>query len=135
LPSFAGTAERDNGRATLTFNAQGHFECRWVTLKSASNTCVWTKGLDETIYCPIAHGEGRFVPADDQVCRALWDDDRVALTYADGNPNGSVDDIAGICDRSGLVLGLMPHPERLADKALSGTDGAKMFLSLVETLH
>jgi phosphoribosylformylglycinamidine synthase len=72
---------------------------------------------------PIAHGEGKFVPADDAVRRALWDDDRVALVYvrADGsaangrapdNPNGSVDDIAGICDATGLVFGLMPHPER-----------------------
>jgi phosphoribosylformylglycinamidine synthase subunit PurQ / glutaminase len=71
----------------------------------------------------IAHGEGKFVPADESVRRALWDEDRVALVYvrpdgsaangeAPDNPNGSVDDIAGVCDASGLVFGLMPHPER-----------------------
>jgi phosphoribosylformylglycinamidine synthase len=75
---------------------------------------------------PIAHGEGKFVPANDSVRRALWDNDQVALVYvrpdgspADGklpdNPNGSVDDIAGVCDASGLVFGLMPHPERFVE--------------------
>ncbi len=72
---------------------------------------------------PIAHGEGKFVPADDEVRQALWANDQVALVYVkpDGsaangqtphNPNGSIDDIAGVCDASGLVFGLMPHPER-----------------------
>jgi phosphoribosylformylglycinamidine synthase len=72
---------------------------------------------------PIAHGEGKFVPANEQVRKALWENDQVALTYIkpDGtpaggefpfNPNGSTDDIAGICDETGLVFGLMPHPER-----------------------
>src|SRR5439155_23069197 len=86
-----------------------------------SRTCVWTRGL-ETIELPVAHGEGKFVPANDAVRRALWESDQVALIYAqaDGsptggrfpeNPNGSVDDIAGVCDPTGLVLGLMPHPE------------------------
>ena len=68
---------------------------------------------------------------------------RVAFRYSDAggnvtaeaNPNGSRNNIAGIYNETGTVLGLMPHPERLADVALSGTDGAKMFLSLVETLH
>jgi phosphoribosylformylglycinamidine (FGAM) synthase-like amidotransferase family enzyme len=72
---------------------------------------------------PIAHGEGKFVPANEIVRKTLWDNDRVALVYArpDGasanreapfNPNGSIDDIAGICDETGLIFGLMPHPER-----------------------
>jgi phosphoribosylformylglycinamidine synthase len=76
-----------------------------------------------TIELPIAHGEGKFVPADDSVRAALWDTDQVAFVYAreDGspaagqfpdNPNGSIDDIAGVCDATGLVFGLMPHPER-----------------------
>ena len=79
-----------------------------------------------TIELPVAHGEGRFVPASDEVRRALWENQQVALVYAnaDGspaggqfpqNPNGSADDIAGICDPSGLVFGLMPHPERSID--------------------
>jgi phosphoribosylformylglycinamidine synthase len=75
---------------------------------------------------PIAHGEGKYVPANETSRRALWDGDQVALVYAraDGaaasgqfpdNPNGSIDDIAGVCDATGLVLGLMPHPERYVD--------------------
>jgi phosphoribosylformylglycinamidine synthase len=78
---------------------------------------------DGVFELPIAHGEGKFVPADDAVRAALWENDQVALVYTrpDGsaangefphNPNGSIDDIAGVCDASGLVLGLMPHPER-----------------------
>ena len=108
--------------ATLTHNENGRFIDRWIHLSPRSNKCVWTAGL-EALELPIAHGEGKFVPADDAVRRALWDNDQVALVYtrADGsvpqgqfpdNPNGSVDDIAGVCDSTGLVLGLMPHPER-----------------------
>ena len=110
---------------TLAGNACGRFVDRWVKLAARGRKCVWTAGLD-TLELPIAHGEGRFVAADDSVRRALWDNDQVALVYAldDGspaggkfpeNPNGSEDDIAGICDASGLVFGLMPHPERFVD--------------------
>jgi len=105
------------GEATLTFNAEGHFECRWVTLKPVSEKCVWTKGLEALIECPIAHGEGNFQTVD----RSL-PADLIALAYvrADGsaasdsypaNPNGSILDIAGITNPAGNVLGLMPHPE------------------------
>ena len=115
LPGKQSQAPAKN-EATLTFNAAGHFECRWVHLKSASENCVWTKGLTEIITCPIAHGEGNF-----QVTEAI-SQENIALTYAkmDGtsangaypvNPNGSIMDIAGICNAKGNVLGLMPHPE------------------------
>jgi phosphoribosylformylglycinamidine synthase len=108
--------------ATLTFNARGHFECRWVTLKPVSQKCLWTRGLSELIYCPIAHGEGNFQLAEETVLESLSTHDQIALVYtmpdgstADGmyphNPNGSVADIAGICNPQGNVLGLMPHPE------------------------
>jgi phosphoribosylformylglycinamidine synthase len=108
--------------ATLTNNDSGRFVDRWIHLSSRSKKCIWTRKLD-ALELPVAHGEGKFVPADETVRRALWDNDQVALVYtrADGsspqaqppdNPNGSVDDIAGVCDSSGLVLGLMPHPER-----------------------
>lgn len=107
---------------TLAHNDCGRFVDRWVKLAPEGNKCVWTQGLDP-MELPIAHGEGKFVTKDDSVRRALRDAGQVALVYvkADGspakgsypdNPNGSVDDIAGICDASGLVLGLMPHPER-----------------------
>lgn len=109
-------------RATLTFNASGHFECRWVTLRPVSQRCVWSHGLNELIYCPIAHGEGNFQLAEPSHLATLEASDQVALIYTlpDGspaggvyphNPNGSIADIAGICNSQGNVLGLMPHPE------------------------
>lgn len=108
--------------ATLTFNVQGHFECRWVHLRPVSQTCIWTRGLDELITCPVAHGEGNFQTTDPALLEQLVSADQIALTYVhpDGsaargeypvNPNGSLLDIAGICNPRGNVLGLMPHPE------------------------
>lgn len=115
-------AGRSGQNCTLAHNTCGRFIDRWVRLSVRSHKCIWTRDLPD-LELPIAHGEGRFVPADDTVRRALWEDDRVALVYvrSDGsspqgeapwNPNGSVDDIAGVCDGTGLVFGLMPHPER-----------------------
>jgi phosphoribosylformylglycinamidine synthase len=115
---------------TLTNNTTGRFIDRWIRLAPRGGRCIWTKDLavdsNNTIELPIAHGEGRFVPASDAVRQSLRDNGQVALAYAtaDGspangqfpdNPNGSTDDIAGVCDASGLVFGLMPHPERFVD--------------------
>jgi phosphoribosylformylglycinamidine synthase len=111
-----------NSAATLTFNAAGRFECRWVTLKAQSQVCVWTRDLTELIECPVAHGEGRFMLQDDGDLATLSAQNQIALiyTHADGaaahgaypiNPNGSSGDIAGVCNPRGNVLGLMPHPE------------------------
>jgi phosphoribosylformylglycinamidine synthase I len=115
-------AGRTGQTCTLAHNDSGRFIDRWVRLAPRSKKCIWTQDL-EPLDLPIAHGEGKFVPADEAVRRALWDNDQVALVYAkpdnssaDGdpayNPNGSTDDIAGVCDSTGLVFGLMPHPER-----------------------
>jgi phosphoribosylformylglycinamidine synthase subunit PurQ / glutaminase len=119
---------RSGQTATLTNNNCGRFIDRWVRLGAVKGSrCVWTAGLQPPlIELPVAHGEGKFIPADDSVRRALWESGQVALVYAreDGaaargqfpdNPNGSVDDIAGVCDASGLVFGLMPHPERYVE--------------------
>jgi phosphoribosylformylglycinamidine synthase subunit PurQ / glutaminase len=111
----------DVGPAALAHNANGRFECRWVQLAAASDRCVWTRDLAPLITMPIAHGEGRFV-VEQETLERLRATGRVALRYvradgsaADGtyphNPNGSCDDIAGVCDATGLVLGMMPHPE------------------------
>jgi len=102
--------------STLTYNDSAKFEDRWVYLKTQSaklkaQNCVWTKGLPENIYLPIAHGEGKFIPEDKELLKKLWENNQVVLQYVN-NPNGSVDDIAGICDPTGRVFGLMPHPER-----------------------
>jgi phosphoribosylformylglycinamidine synthase len=106
--------------ATLFYNDSAKFEARWVHLKMESR-CIWTKGLPPQIYLPVAHGEGKFIPRDKKVLDALASNRQIVLryctpeggkpTYPD-NPNGSVEDIAGISDTTGRVFGLMPHPER-----------------------
>ncbi len=108
-------------RATLTRNLSNRFECRWVWLApNAESPCVFTQGLTVPITCPVAHGEGRFVTRDDATLDELTSKGQVALSYiqADGgsptypdNPNGSIANIAGICNERGNVFGLMPHPE------------------------
>lgn len=107
--------------ATLTENEKGRFECRWVELIPSASWSAWMTGLDGPVRCPVAHGEGRFVASD---LAALDQAGRIAFRYGIGdgagtpaggsypeNPNGSADDVAGIVDETGLVLGLMPHPE------------------------
>jgi phosphoribosylformylglycinamidine synthase subunit PurQ / glutaminase len=91
---------------------------------------------------PIAHKDGSYF-ADAATLKRLEGEGLVAFRYCDpagavtaeANPNGSCNNIAGLYNKGGTVLGLMPHPERLADPTLGGTDGTRMFLSLVETLH
>ncbi len=110
--------------ATLAHNAGGRFQCRWIDVdEDPASRCVWTKGLGR-FSLPIAHGEGRFVTASPAVLDGLHRNGQVALRYAAGamaaalppgllgNPNGSTDAIAGVCDTTGRVFGLMPHPER-----------------------
>jgi phosphoribosylformylglycinamidine synthase len=124
LPLTQGEFTQD---VTLTWNNSGRFEDRWVTLKTdAQSTCVWTKGID-LLEVPIRHGEGKFVTPDAAALKQLQDNGQVVFRYAlaDGslangtypqNPNNSVDDIAGICDPSGRIFGLMPHPEAFLDR-------------------
>lgn len=98
--------------ATLAHNTSGRFTCKWIDLKAEPGSkCIWTKNLGE-LTLPIAHGEGRFVPANDAVLGALEANGQVALRYAGENPNGSTAAIAGVTDATGLIFGLMPHPER-----------------------
>lgn len=110
-----------SGSVMLKPNSGGKFECRWVRLKVVAEKCIFLKGLG-VFELPVNHGEGRFVPGNDDVIRRLYSNGQVALKYTDSsgndaltypeNPNGSVDAIAGICDPSGRIFGLMPHPER-----------------------
>lgn len=140
--------------AVLAHNSGGRFIDRWVGVAPvASSVCVWTKGIEDGISAanrsdvmrlPIAHGEGRFVTKDASVLRGLQERGQVALVYTD-NPNGSQGDVAGICDRSGRIFGLMPHPERYLDWTLhpywtrlgndartGATPGLRMFQNAVE---
>jgi phosphoribosylformylglycinamidine synthase len=104
-------------RLTLAGNDSNRFECRWVYLKiNKESPCIFTKGMS-AISLPVAHGEGKVV-ADTEtlgtlnvVARYADENGSVKAGYPD-NPNGSMDNIAGICDKSGRVFGLMPHPER-----------------------
>ncbi|MFA9476820.1 phosphoribosylformylglycinamidine synthase subunit PurQ [Phycisphaerales bacterium AB-hyl4] len=101
---------------TLADNTLGRFIDKWTPMAAdPASACVWTKGLDP-FDLPIAHGEGRLAVRNDNVLQQLREQGQIALRYAPGhNPNGSADDIAGLCDPTGLVLGLMPHPERFVD--------------------
>ncbi len=126
--------------SSLTNNASAQFECRWVTLSAQPGPCIFTRGIDHHIELPVAHGEGQFVLAEPALLSALQDHGQVALVYTinawqispssatpqfsifaqdssqpvpyPDNPNGSVGDVAGICNAQGNVFGLMPHPER-----------------------
>ena len=108
--------------ASLTDNASAQFECRWITLGVQNSACIFTQGIERPIELPVAHGEGQFVLGDDALLMALQANGQVPLVYTAGhggnevgypdNPNGSVGNIAGVCNVRGNVLGLMPHPER-----------------------
>ncbi|HEX2837554.1 MAG TPA: phosphoribosylformylglycinamidine synthase subunit PurQ [Phycisphaerales bacterium] len=108
----------------LSDNQDARFHDRWVPVTyEPSSVCVWTRGLSaafsaveqhDVMQLPVAHGEGRFVAASEAVLRGLESRGQVAVRYND-NYNGSQNSIAGICDASGLVFGLMPHPERFLE--------------------
>lgn len=111
---------------TLTYNDSGRFEDRWVWLKGNQfSRCIFTKGID-TIYLPVRHGEGKLVVGTSEILDQLKSGGHVVMQYADeggdvassypSNPNGSIGAIAGICDKSGRIFGLMPHPEAFAHR-------------------
>ncbi len=123
----AGSSGGNSLNSTLTWNNHGRFEDRWVNLKRHSDACVFLQGIEQ-LYLPMAHAEGKFVTRDPDTMKLLRENDQIALTYClpDGtngdsvgfpyNPNGSEMNIAGICDSTGRVFGLMPHPERFIDR-------------------
>lgn len=136
---------------TLTENASGHFECRWVHLAANRQArASFLSTIDELIFCPIAHGEGNLQVQDAATLTALETDDLVAFRYVDAagqpvagrypfNPNGSVADIAGLCNAQGNVVGLMPHPEDhlLPIQNPLGTQGrlgSQLFTAMISTL-
>jgi phosphoribosylformylglycinamidine synthase subunit PurQ / glutaminase len=120
--------DTDGPQATLAWNNNGHYEARWVTLTVQPGECVFLQGIDR-VDMPVAHAEGKFLVRNQAVLDELTAGGRVVARYARAskadtapaiepsvpypqNPNGAAADVAGICDKSGRVLGLMPHPER-----------------------
>ena len=120
----------------LMRNADLKFVCRPVNLEVQETQSAFTRKYSngQKLSFPVAHGDGNYV-ADDETLNRLEGENRVVFRYAPGdNPNGSARDIAGILNEKRNVLGLMPHPERVCDSALGGTDGIALFKSLIETL-
>lgn len=158
LPGFDGIS--DHPQAALAINGSAKFECRWIHLKHENRgNCIFTRGLKkgQKVAMPVAHAEGRFVfqkENEEKNLRKLKRNDQLVFRYCDEkgnyakgrypvNPNGALYDIAGICDPSGTVFGLMPHPERayfgvqLPDWTSAGqvrryVDGRLIFESLVD---
>lgn len=112
----------------LLKNERQKFICKDVQLEAVNRTSSWTAGVDRTISLPIAHGEGRYVIDADGLKR-IQDQGQIAFRYV-SNPNGSVDDIAGVVNETGNVLGLMPHPERATKELLGGNDGLLILKAL-----
>jgi phosphoribosylformylglycinamidine synthase len=117
----------------LARNRDLHFICDRVPLKVENNKPAWSQGYQkgDIITLPIAHGEGRFY-ADDNTLAEIEGNGQVVFRYEGDNPNGSLNNIAGICNRQGNVVGMMPHPERAADTMLGSSDGLNMFAGLLE---
>lgn len=109
------------------------FICRDVQLKVENNESMFTTGYEknEIITVPIAHGEGNYY-CDEATLAELKENNQIIFTYAGENPNGSLENIAGITNKQGNVLGMMPHPERVVEALLGNTDGLKIFQSIVK---
>ncbi|MBC8064499.1 MAG: phosphoribosylformylglycinamidine synthase subunit PurQ [Chlorobia bacterium] len=121
----------------LLLNESQKFVCKQVFLKAENRTSIWTQNVDKIIEIPIAHGEGRYI-CDEATLKELEDSERIAFRYVDSvgnatpraNPNGSIENIAGVLNVKGNVLGLMPHPERATKSILGSTDGMTILKSL-----
>lgn len=132
LPGFKD--ELGDRKIALKHNKTNRYQCRWIHVKNTANNCIWTKGL-EVFPLSVGHGEGNFY-TDPETLERLKNNDQIALRYchSDGtaangefpiNPNGSMEDIAGICDESGRIFGLMPHPDRFLNAYSDGQWGRK----------
>jgi len=125
---------------TLLHNNHQKFTCKNVFLKADNNSSIINQGIgtDDVLRIPIAHAEGRYF-ATEELLKELVDNDQVIYKYCDengnvnesANPNGSMDNIAGVCNKARNVFGMMPHPERAADPELGNTDGLKIFESML----
>lgn len=150
---FLTKPDEEGPTATLAWNNSGKFEDRWVNLKVDNDNCVFLKGIEQ-MYLPMAHAEGKFVPRNSDILGAMDQAGQLVLKYATTsgdasgevpypeNPNGSAMNVAGICDSTGRIFGLMPHPERFTTKTQhprwtredlpEAGDGLKVFQNAVE---
>ena len=115
------TDDSEGPAASLAWNDSHQFLDRWVNLKVDGSKCVFLANIEQ-MFLPIAHAEGKFVARDEQTLDQLQNAGQLVIHYSprengekDYNPNGSMRDVAGMCDQSGRVFGLMPHPERFID--------------------
>lgn len=116
----------------LMRNKDLRFICDTVPLKVCNNESPFTRHytLDTVVHMPIAHGEGSY-QADEATLKSLNDHGQIVFRYHENNPNGSMESIAGICNKKGNVLGMMPHPERCSEEILGNCDGLKLFESMI----
>lgn len=129
---------------TLMHNESHKFICKNVSLKAVSKKAAITKNLDQnrSYKIPIAHGEGKYY-ASDEVLKELQDNDQILFQYSDEkgelsddvNPNGSLLNIAGVCNKEGNVFGMMPHPERASDDELKNEDGKLILTSILQSVE
>lgn len=127
----------------LIRNSSLMFVCRWVNIRVENNKTAFTRNLKDgdVLRIPVAHGEGSYYCTGD-VLKSLEENSQVVFRYCDGdgnvteesNPNGSIGNIAGICNKAGNVLGMMPHPERCSESVLGGADGKFIFESVISWL-
>ncbi|MFF2797661.1 MULTISPECIES: phosphoribosylformylglycinamidine synthase subunit PurQ [Lysinibacillus] len=117
----------------LLRNKNLKFMCRTIQLKVENNNTLFTNQYEQgqIINIPIAHGEGNYY-CDEETLQQLKDNNQIVFTYSGENPNGSLEDIAGIINERGNVLGMMPHPERAVDALVGGADGLAVFKSIVK---
>ncbi|MDR2977308.1 MAG: phosphoribosylformylglycinamidine synthase subunit PurQ [Streptococcaceae bacterium] len=117
----------------LIRNESLKFVSKWQPLKVLNNGSNFSTeyAQHENICLPVAHGEGQYI-ADEATLAELKANNQIVFTYEGENPNGSVDAIAGITNKAGNVLGMMPHPERAMEALLGGTDGKKLFASILK---
>ncbi|MGE7024222.1 phosphoribosylformylglycinamidine synthase subunit PurQ [Solibacillus cecembensis] len=117
----------------LLRNRDLKFMCRTVQLKVENNNTLFTNHYEagQVINIPIAHGEGNYY-CDEETLAKLQANNQIVFTYSGDNPNGSLEDIAGIVNEQGNVLGMMPHPERAVDELVGGADGLELFKSIVK---
>ncbi|MCQ2738314.1 MAG: phosphoribosylformylglycinamidine synthase subunit PurQ [archaeon] len=110
------------------------FNCEWVDLKVSTNRTPFTKNFDKNqiIKVPIAHGEGRFYTQED--VDKLKEQEQIVLQFEGKNPNGSIEGVTAICDESGLVCAMMPHPERASEQILGSKDGLEFFKGMLDSI-